>query len=89
MEAPALGFQEVLAGRADVTITSNVDAAALVRHYPELVIAPVDRARSRRPASFLMPQDDQVWLNYVNNWITIKRMLGFFDHLDQKWLQSN
>jgi cyclohexadienyl dehydratase len=36
-----------------------------------------------------MPQNDQVWLNYVNNWITIKRMLGFFDRLDQKWLQSN
>jgi len=89
VEAPALGFQEVLAGRADVTITSNVDAAALVRRYSELVIAPVDRARSRRPASFLMPQNDQVWLNYVNNWITIKRMLGFFDRLDQKWLQSN
>jgi cyclohexadienyl dehydratase len=89
VEAPALGFQEVLAGRADVTITSNVDAAALVRRYPELAIVPVDRARSRRPASFLMPQNDQVWLNYVNNWITIKRMLGFFDGLDQKWLQSN
>jgi cyclohexadienyl dehydratase len=89
VEAPALGFQEVLAGRADVTITSNVDAAALVRRYPELAIVPVDRARSRRPASFLMPQNDQVWLNYMNNWITIKRMLGFFDRLDQKWLQSN
>ena len=89
VEAPALGFQEVLAGRADVTITSNIDAAALVRRYPELAIVPVDRARSRRPASFLMPQNDQVWLNYMNNWITIKRMLGFFDRLDQKWLQSN
>jgi cyclohexadienyl dehydratase len=88
VEAPALGFQEVLSGRADVTITSNVDAAALVRRYPELTIAPVDRPRGRRPASFLMPQNDQVWLNYVNSWITIKRMLGFFDALDKKWLQN-
>ena len=87
VEAPALGFQEVLSGRADVTITSNVDAAALVRRYPDLTVAPVDRPRGRRPASFLMPQNDQVWLNYMNNWITIKRMLGFFDELDKKWLQ--
>jgi cyclohexadienyl dehydratase len=87
VEAPALSFQEVLSGRADVTITSNVDAANLVRRYPELAIVPVDRARGRRPASFLMPQNDQVWLNYVNNWITVKRMLGFFDELDKKWLQ--
>jgi cyclohexadienyl dehydratase len=89
VEAPALGFQEVLSNRADITITSNVDAAALVRRYPELAIAQVDRPRGRRPASFLVAQNDQVWLNYVNNWITIKRMLGFFDELDKKWLHSN
>ena len=88
VEAPALGFQEVLSGRADVTITSNVDAAALVSRYPELAIVPVDNPRARRPASFLMPQNDAVWINYMNSWITIKRMLGFFDQLDKKWLQA-
>jgi len=88
IESPALGFQEVLSGRAEVTITSNVDAAALVQRYPELTIAPVDRARSRRPASFLLSQDDQVWLNYLNNWITVKKMEGFFERLDAKWLQG-
>lgn len=88
IEAPALGFQEVLTGRADVTITSNVDAAALVARYPELLIAPVDQARSRRPASFLIAQNDLVWLNYLNNWITIKKAEGFFERLDRKWLQA-
>ena len=89
VEAPAAGNQEVLSGRADVTITSNIDAAALTRRYPELAIATVDRPRARRPASFLVAQNDQVWLNYLNNWITIKRMLGFFDELDRKWLHIN
>jgi cyclohexadienyl dehydratase len=89
VEAPAAGYQEVLSGRADVTITSNVDAAGLVRRYPELALARVDHARGRRPASFLLAQNDQVWLNYLNNWITIKRMLGLFEELDKKWLQSN
>jgi cyclohexadienyl dehydratase len=87
VEAPALGFQEVLSGRADITITSNVDAAALIRRYPELAVVPVDSPRARRPASFLMPQNDPVWINYMNSWITIKRMLGFFDELDKKWIQ--
>lgn len=87
VEAPASGYQEVLAGRADVTITSNVDAAGLTQRYPELVIVPVDAARSRRPASFLVPQDDQVWINYLNTWITVKKMQGFFDALDAKWLR--
>jgi cyclohexadienyl dehydratase len=89
VEAPAAGYQEVLSGRADVTITSNIDAAALVQRYPELAVATVDRPRARRPASFLVAQNDQVWLNYLNNWITIKRMVGFFDELDKKWLLAN
>jgi len=88
VEAPAAGYQEVLSGRADVTITSNIDAAALVKRYPELAIATVDRPRARRPASFLVAQNDQVWLNYLNNWITVKRMLGFFDDLEKKWLYA-
>jgi cyclohexadienyl dehydratase len=89
VEAPAAGYQEVLSGRADVTITSNVDAAALIRRYPELTIVAVDHPRAPRPASFLVAQNDQVWLNYLNNWITIKRMLGFFDKLDKKWLRGD
>ncbi|GAA4122848.1 transporter substrate-binding domain-containing protein [Aminobacter aganoensis] len=88
VEAPALGFQEVLSGRADVTITSNVDAAALVQRYPELSIVPVDGARSKRPASFMVAQGDQIWLNYLNNWITVKKMQGYFEQLDKKWLQA-
>lgn len=88
VEAPAAGFQEVLAGRANATITSNVDAAALVQRYPELAIVPVDEARSRRPASFMVSQDDQVWLNYLNNWVTIKKLQGYFAGLDEKWLKA-
>ena len=34
IESPARDFQEVLAGRADAHITSNVEAATLVETYP-------------------------------------------------------
>ena len=87
VEAPALSYQEVLAGRAEVCITSNVEAASLVQNYPELAIVPVDRARSRRPASLLVAQDDPVWLNFLNQWITMKRSSEFFEGLHKKWLQ--
>jgi cyclohexadienyl dehydratase len=87
VEAPALSYQEVLAGRAEVCITSNVEAASLVQNYPELAIVPVDRARSRRPASLLVAQDDAVWLNFLNQWITMKRSSEFFEGLQKKWLQ--
>jgi cyclohexadienyl dehydratase len=88
VEAPATGYQEVLSGRADVNITSNVEAATLVKTHPSLMIVPVDRARSRRPASFLVAQDDIVWLNFVNHWISIKKAEGYFDALGKKWLQE-
>ncbi len=41
VEAPARDFQEVLAGRADAHITSNVEAYKLVEKYPQMMVVPV------------------------------------------------
>ncbi|MEM1299978.1 MAG: transporter substrate-binding domain-containing protein [Pseudomonadota bacterium] len=89
VEAPARDFQEVLAGRADAHITSNVEAYKLVDKYPELMIVPVEQPKARTPIAMLMPQADQVWLNYVNTWIQLKQERGFFDELGRKWQLSN
>jgi cyclohexadienyl dehydratase len=89
VESPARDFQEVLAGRADAHITSNVEAYKLVEQYPELMIVPVSAPRARTPIAMLMPQADQVWINYVNTWIALKREAGFFDDLGRKWKLQN
>ena len=86
VEAPARDFQEVLARRAQVSVTSNIEAASLMETYPELTTIPVDALRSRRPGAFLLPQGDQVWINYVNHWISLKHAEGFFETLDRRWL---
>lgn len=85
VEAPARDYQEVLAGRAMVSVTSNVEAASLLKTYPELAVIPVDEARSRRPGAFLLDQGDQVWINYVNHWVNLKHTEGFFQELALKW----
>ena len=85
VEAPARDFQEVLAGRATAHITSNVEAYKLVAKYPELTIVPVSEPRARTPIAMLLPQDDQVWINYVNTWITLRKESGLFDELGSKW----
>ena len=36
VEAPARGYQEVLAGRADVFITSNIEGSTLVEKFPNV-----------------------------------------------------
>tara|TARA_Y100001935_G_C17284940_1_gene499792 strand:- start:1087 stop:1860 length:774 start_codon:yes stop_codon:yes gene_type:complete len=85
IESPARDFQEVLAGRADAHITSNVEAATLVETYPELTIVPVKEPKSPTPLAWLIDQNDQVWINYINHWIELKKAQGFFDGLMNKW----
>ena len=85
VEAPARDFQEVLAGRADAHITSNVEALKLVEKYPQMMIVPVSAPKSPTPIAMLLPQADQVWINYVNTWIALKTERGFFDELGKKW----
>ena len=89
VEAPARDFQEVLAGRADAHITSNVEAYKLVAKYPEMMIVPVSAPKAPTPIAMLLPQGDQVWINYVNTWIALKTERGFFAELGRKWQLSN
>ena len=89
VEAPARDFQEVLAGRADAHITSNVEAYKLVAKYPQMMVVPVAAPKAPTPIAMLLPQGDQVWNNYVNTWIRLKTERGFFEDLGRKWQLSN
>ncbi|HAS62833.1 MAG TPA: cyclohexadienyl dehydratase, partial [Vibrio sp.] len=85
IEAPARDFQELLARRADVSVTSNVEAATLVEKFSQLAIVPVKEPRKPTPIAMLLPQDDQVWINYINHWVELKKTQGFFKATAQKW----
>ncbi|MEL7464742.1 MAG: transporter substrate-binding domain-containing protein [Pseudomonadota bacterium] len=84
VEAPARGYQEVIAGRADVFITSNIEGSTLTQKFP---ISRVEGAGPRAPSpiAMILPQGDQVWINYVNNWVKLKKLKGFFDATAAKW----
>jgi cyclohexadienyl dehydratase len=86
IEAPARDFQEVLAGRAQVSVTSNLEASLLAQAHQQLAVIPVSEPRTPADLAFIVAQDDQVWLNYLNHWITIKLNRGFFDELKKKWM---
>ena len=88
VSSPARDYQEVLSGRADISMTSNLEAAKLVEQYPELMIVPVQKGKNPTPLAMLLPQADQVWINYVNHWIILKTERGFFDQLKAKWLKQ-
>ena len=88
VSAPARDYQEVLAGRADISMTSNLEAAKLVEQYPQMMVVPVKGGKNPPPLAVLLPQADQVWINYVNHWIILKSERGFFDQLEAKWLKQ-
>jgi cyclohexadienyl dehydratase len=86
VQTPATGFQEVLARRAEVTITSNIEAAGLVQRYAELAMPAGNfELRNRRPLAYPVPQGDADWLAFVNSWVTLKHAEGYFDGLEKKW----
>ena len=84
VEAPARGYQEVLAGRADVFITSNIEGSTLEEKF-DVVRVPDTGPRAPSPIAMLLPQNDQVWINYVNNWVKLKKAKGFFEGNKAKW----
>ncbi len=84
VEAPARGFNEVVAGRADVFITSNIEGATLKEKFDIMQVAGAG-ARAPAPIAMLLPQDDQVWINYVNNWVKLKKLKGFFAATGDTW----
>ena len=89
VQSPATGFQEVLSGRAEVTITSNVEASTLIKRFDQLAInVEGTQMRNKRPFAYVVAHDDVTWLNYVNTWITLKKSEGFFNSLEAKWLPT-
>ena len=88
VSAPARDYQEVLAGRADISMTSNLEAAKLVEQYPQMMVVPVNGGKNPTPLAVLLPQAAQVWINYVNHWMILKSERGFFDQLKVKWLKQ-
>lgn len=88
IESPARDYQEVLAGRAMISVTSNFEARTLIQNYPKLAMVPVDKPRAPADLAFMVAQNDIIWINFLNHWITIKNNRGFFDELKKKWMPS-
>jgi cyclohexadienyl dehydratase len=84
VESPARDWQELLAGRVDVTISSILEAGKLSSTHDKLVI-PFQETANSLPLSFIAPQNDHVWLGFLNNWMRMKHEAGFFKQLNAKW----
>ena len=84
VESPARDFQEVLSGRADGNITSSTEANKLVIKYPQLAIVQ-DGEKNPAFLAMMVDKNDQVWNDYISEWIKNKQTSGFFDKLLAKY----
>lgn len=82
--SPATEYQEVLARRADVAITSLFDAASLVSDQQSLQIAPIG-ARKTNFIGILVPQGDTELRAFIDAWIRAQEYSGYIDELTAKW----
>jgi len=79
-------FEEIIAGRADVMITDGIETRYQQKIHPGILCA-------TRPGQFfdfsekayLLPRD-QVWKNYVDQWLHIKIEDGTIKGLYTKWV---
>ena len=85
VEAPAREYQEVISGRADVSLTSKVDAEKLVSLYPELAMINANNPKNAKLFAILLPRGDQEWINFINHWISDQKNRGFFDQTAEKF----
>ena len=85
VQPPATSYQEVLFGRADLALTSSIDAQGIVAKYPALTHMPFAGARNKRPFGYVVAQSDPNWLSYLNTWVHLKKAEGFFAALETKW----
>ncbi|WP_330959443.1 MULTISPECIES: transporter substrate-binding domain-containing protein [unclassified Photobacterium] len=78
-------YQALLSNRAHVIVTSNIEAATLTSRFAQLAVPNVRGMRRATPLAMLLPRDDQVWINFINHWIELKKTQGFFDRIAEKW----
>ena len=82
--SPATEYQEVLARRADVAITSLFDAASLVRDQQSLQIAGAE-PRNTNFIGILVPQSQHELRAFIDAWIRAQESSGYIDELTERW----
>jgi cyclohexadienyl dehydratase len=85
--APATTVAELLAHRADATITDNIAAVMQQQDHPDELYAVNPRHPFEKDFfGYPVQQGDQVWLNFLNTWVKLNAQDGFFEELEQKWI---
>ena len=79
--------EKIVAGEVDVMITDNVEAMIVSKADPRLYAVDPESTYTKDDFGYLMPRDDQGWINYVNLWLDLAKLKGDLARLHQKWIR--
>ncbi|OWJ74802.1 ABC transporter substrate-binding protein [Haematobacter genomosp. 1] len=76
---PATREGELIAGRADVVMSDYPTAIKVQAEFDWAKIITPDQPLSVTPYAYVVPQGDQIWLNYINLFIDTIKLDGRLD----------
>jgi cyclohexadienyl dehydratase len=79
-------FDEIAAGRADVMITDASEVRQQVKRHAGLCQVSAKEPFLFGEKAYLLPRDDGVWLEYVNQWLRIQDANGFLNQTLKHWV---
>jgi cyclohexadienyl dehydratase len=79
--------EKIVAGEVDVMITDNVEAMIVSKQEPRLHAVDPENTYTKDDFGYLLPRDDQPWINYVNLWLDLAKLKGDLARLQQKWIR--
>ncbi|SOY45495.1 Cyclohexadienyl dehydratase (Includes: Prephenate dehydratase; Arogenate dehydratase) [Cupriavidus taiwanensis] len=79
-------FDEVIQGHADVFVTEAAEAIVQSKAHPELCAVNPDKPLQYAEMGYLLPNGDEVFKRYVDQWLHLARAGGEFDARRAAWL---
>lgn len=81
---PATREGELMANRADVVMSDYPTAVMLEEQFDWVSVISPDEPLRLTPYSYVVPQGDQIWLNYVNLFVDTIKLDGRLEYFAEK-----
>jgi cyclohexadienyl dehydratase len=79
-------FDELIKGKADVFVTEAAEAIVQSKAHPELCAVNPDKPLQYAEMAYLLPQGDEVFKRFVDQWLHLSKADGEYAHISAKWL---
>lgn len=83
---PPTKDDDPLAGKPEVLVFPAERGSVLSMLHPEYSVVVPEPDQIKVPLAYPVARRDQEWLNFINNWIELKRMDRTIDRLYEHWI---